>query len=108
MESKLQNLAGATKTETQVVGGNSEVKKGSTVFPAKKRLVKTMVFDSIVKSICSILCSNEAGPMISPSQPKIPDAGKCNQNQIFPHPDYPNPNHDDKSWAPPVQSTGVF
>lgn len=88
MESNLQKSAGAEKAEPQAVGGNPDVKKGSSVFPAKRTLVITMVFDFIVKSICSNLYSNEAYPVISPSQP--------NHNQIFAHPD-PNPNHDDKS-----------
>lgn len=102
MEWKLQNPVGAAETKPQAVSGNLEVKKGSSVFPAKRRSVKTMAFDSIRKFMSSLLCSNETDPMVSPSQPKIP---KCNHNQIFP---IPNPNHDDKSWAPPVQSTGVF
>ncbi|KAK9993768.1 hypothetical protein SO802_023471 [Lithocarpus litseifolius] len=39
-------------------------KNGSTVIPAKRRLVKTMMFDSIVKSIASLLrslCSSASG-----------------------------------------------
>lgn len=99
---KLQNPAGAaivwTGTDAKLVGKPESTeanwfkpKKGS-VFPAKRRLVKTMVLHSILKFVASVLCSSEANP-ISLSPPKIPNAKKGNHSQILP---YPNPDHDDK------------
>lgn len=47
-------------------------KHGGTVFPAKRRLVKTMVMASILRFFASILCSSEAGGGEVLSQPEIP------------------------------------
>lgn len=99
---KLQNPAGVaivwTGTDEKLVGKSESTeanwfkpKKGS-VFPAKRRLVKTMVLHSILKFVASVLSSAEANP-ISLSPPKIPNAKKCNHSQILP---YPNSYDDGK------------
>ncbi|KAL6217048.1 hypothetical protein ACLB2K_010265 [Fragaria x ananassa] len=103
---QLQNYAGAailgsSETDPAKPVGKLESteascckpKKGS-VFPVKRRLVKTMMFNSIVKFIASVFSSPERIPIpiISLSPPKTPNAKKCNHTQIFP---YPNPDRDD-------------
>lgn len=59
-------------------------KKGS-VFPAKRRLVKTMVFQSILKFVASGFCSIRKANPISLSRPNIPNANKSNQKQVVPN-----------------------
>ncbi|PRQ26662.1 hypothetical protein RchiOBHm_Chr6g0297031 [Rosa chinensis] len=59
-------------------------KKGS-VFPAKRRLVKTMVFHFILNFVASGFCCIKEANQISLSNPKIPNSKKCDQNQIFPN-----------------------
>ncbi|KAK9945920.1 hypothetical protein M0R45_011410 [Rubus argutus] len=99
---KLQNSASAKvvgiNTETQMVGkpeteANCFKPKKGSIFPAKRRFVKTMVLDSIVRFVLSIFCSSETNP-IALSQLKVPNAHKCNPNQILPNPN-PNLNNDD-------------
>lgn len=59
-------------------------KKGS-VFPAKRKLVKTMVFDSIVKWVASVFYSAlpppppSGAPANQPNINKVPNSKKCKQ-----------------------------
>ncbi|CAB4293641.1 unnamed protein product [Prunus armeniaca] len=53
-------------------------KKGS-VFPAKRKLVKTMVFESIVKWVASVFCS--AHP---PPPPPPPSGASANEPNMTP------------------------
>ncbi|PRQ26663.1 hypothetical protein RchiOBHm_Chr6g0297041 [Rosa chinensis] len=98
---KLEDPAGAailwSLTDPKPVGKLEATKanwckpKKGTVFPVKRRLVKTMMFDSIVKFVASVFSSSKVpNPMISLSAPKIPKAKICNHTRTYPH---PSPDH---------------
>ncbi|KAL6296724.1 hypothetical protein ACE6H2_004866 [Prunus campanulata] len=55
-------------------------KKGS-VFPAKRKLVKTMVFESMVKWVASVFCSALPSSGASANQPNMTSMGKVENSK---------------------------
>ncbi|VVA13477.1 PREDICTED: POPTR_0002s07700g [Prunus dulcis] len=88
MVAKLQNTGEGVKVIADKPKAEANYwfkpKKGS-VFPAKSKLVKTMVFDSIVKWVASVFYSAlpppppSGAPANLPNINKLPNSKKCKQ-----------------------------